>query len=108
MPLSSAGCRKDAAAAWHAERVARLFCATFRGGIVGVPVSDDGSIVINAELVGNDRVDTSIVVGPEGTCACKITVGDTHLASTASDARSFQKVLKNRRSAVGVRARDGV
>ena len=97
---SSAGCRKDAAAAaWHAERVARFFCATFRGGIVGVRVSDDGFIVINAELDGNDRVDTSIVVGPEGTCACRITVGDTHLASTASDARSFQKVLKSRRSA---------
>ena len=86
----------------------RFFGATFGGDIAGVRVSEDGFIAISAGLRGNDRVDASIVVGPEGTCACKISAGDTHLACTASDARSFHQVLKDRLSAVGVRVRDRV
>ena len=97
--------QEAAAAAWHAEPVVCFLYSTFRAGIAGLRVSEDSFIVITAELSGNDRVRASIVAGPEGTCACRISTGDTHLASTASDARLFEQVLKNRLSAVGVRVR---
>ena len=81
-----AECRQDAAAAaWHAERVLRVLCATFGACIAGVRASERGFIVITADLAGDGLVETRIVVGPEGKCACRITAGDTHLASTAPD-----------------------
>ena len=43
------------------------------------------------------RVEARISVGPpEGTFACTMSAGDTHLASTAPDVRSFERVLKER------------
>ena len=100
---ADAGCRKDAAAAaWHAEPVLRFICATFGCGITGMRVNEDGFIVVTAELSAAGAVEASIAVGPEGTCACTVSAGDTHLASTAPDVRSFERVLKDRLAEVGV------
>ena len=64
---SDPACRKDAAAAaWHAEPIVRFLCSTFGDGIVGVAVNEDGLIVTTAELSGDNWVDASIAVGPEG------------------------------------------
>ena len=66
-------CRQDAAAAaWHADPVLRFLCATFGACLAGVSVSEDGFIVITAELTGDGPVETRIVVEPDGTCACRI------------------------------------
>ena len=100
---ADAGCRKDAAAAaWHAEPVLRFICATFDCGIAGMRVNEDGFIVVTAELSAAGAVEASIAVGPEGTYACTVSAGDTHLASTAPDVRSFERVLEERLAEVGV------
>ena len=57
-------------------------------------VSEAGLVVITAELRGDALVQTSIAVAPDGTYACRISAGETHLASTAPDSRSFREVLK--------------
>ena len=102
---ADAGCRKDAAAAgWHAEAVVRFLCATFGCGVGGVQVGEDGFIVIMAELPGDDLVDVSITVGPEGTCAGRVSAGGAHTAATAADARSFETLLTERLAQVGVAA----
>ena len=90
-----------AAAVWHAEPVVRFLCATFGCRIPGMRVSEDGLVVITAELPGEELIEVSIAVGPEGTCGCKISAGETHLASTAADARSCERVLKERLTEVG-------
>ena len=101
--VTDAGCRKDAAAAaWHAESVLRFLCTAFGCGIAGVRVNEDGFIVVTAEVSAAGAVEASIAVGPEGTCACTVRAGDTHLAATAPDVRSFERVLKERLAEVGV------
>ena len=70
-------------------------------------IHEDGFIVITAELPGDELVEASIAVGPDGTYACRISAGDTHLASTAPDAPSFVQVLTSRLAEVGVYGRDG-
>ena len=100
---ANAGCGKDAAAAgWHAEAVVRFLCATFGCGVGSVQVGEDGFIVIAAELPGDNLVEVSITVGPEGTCACRVSAGGAHTAATAADARSFETVLTERLAQVGV------
>ncbi len=100
---ADARCRKDAAAtAWHAEPVPRFICARFGCGIAGMRVNEDGFIVVTAVFRAVGTVEASIAVGPEGTYACTISAGDTHLASTAADVRSFERVLKQRLAEVGV------
>ena len=99
---ADAGCRKAAAAAWHAEAVVRFLCATFSCGVGGVQVGEDGFIVITAALPGDNPVEVSITVGPEGTCACRVSAGGAHTAATAADARSFEAVLTERLAQVGV------
>ena len=100
---SSAGCRRAAAAAaWYAEPTLRFLCARFAAGIARVGVSEDGFIVITAQLLGDNPVEASIAVGPEGTCACRVSAGETHLASTAPDAQSFEAELTERLGEIGV------
>ena len=105
-----AGRRQEAAAAaWHAESVVRFLCATFGGGIAGVRLSEDCFIVIAAEFPENELVEATIAVGPDGTCACKITAGKSHVAATrASPARAFGEVLRKRLAKVGVHGKNGV
>ena len=101
-------CRQDAAAAaWHAEPIIRFLCSTFGDGIAGVRVTEDSFIVITAEFGRDNLIDVIIAVGSEGTCACRISTADTHIASTAPDVRSFEQVLKDRLAAVGVRGEAG-
>ena len=71
--LDAESSRDAAAAAWHAEPVVRFFCSTYGGSIAGVRVSEDSFIVITAEVPGNELVEVTIAVGPDGTCACKVT-----------------------------------
>ena len=73
---------------------------------VSVGVNEGGFVVITAELLGDGPVDASIAVGPEGTFACSISTGDTHLASTATDAQSFEQVLTDRLTQLGVRRQE--
>ena len=83
-----------------------FFCATFGDGIAGVRVNSDGLVVITDELLEDELVEASTMVGPEGTCACKISVGATHLASAAPDAGSFELVLRRRLADVWMRDHD--
>ena len=103
----AAGRRDAAAAAWHAESIVRFFCSTFGDGITGARVSEESHIVVTAELAGDGPVEASIAVGPDGTCACRVSAGDTHVASTAPDVRSFEQVLTERLAEVGVSGQDG-
>ena len=101
-------CRQDAAAAvWHAEPIIRFLCSTFVDGIAGVRVSEDGFLVVMAEFSENEPVEATIAVGPDGTCAHKISAGKAHIAATAPDARSFEQVLKDRLAEVGARGEAG-
>ena len=100
---ADAECRKAAAAAaWHAEPLLRFLHAEFGCAIAGVRVSDDAFIVVTAELSAATAVEASITVGPEGTCACTVSAGDTHLACTAPDVQSFERAVKERLAEVGV------
>ena len=104
---AGAGGAKSAAAAWHAEPVVRFLCTAFDCRIAGVHVSEDGFIVVTAELTGDGPVETGIVVEPDGAYACRISSGDTHLASTAPDPLAFERVVESRLAEVGVRGQDG-
>lgn len=105
---SDAGCRADvAAAAWHADPLVRFLCSTFGDSIVCVRVTEEDFIAFTARFSGDVLIEAGIAVGPEGTCACKISAGDMHLASTAPDVRSFLDILKNRLSEVGVVGKGG-
>ena len=53
------------------------------------------------------EVEATIAVGPDGTCACKISAGEAHVAATAPDARSFEQVLKDRLAEVVARGEAG-
>ena len=100
---ADAGSRKQAAAAaWHAEPVLRFLSAAPGCRVAGVRVNEDGFIVVTAELSAAGGVEASIAVGPEGTYAGTVGAGDTHLACTAPDVRSFERVLKERLAEVGV------
>ena len=88
--------KEAAAAAWHAEPIVRFFCATFGDSIASVRVGEDSFIVISAELPGDEQADVTIPVGPQGTCACRISAGGTHRAATAPDAESFEQILTDR------------
>ena len=103
---AEAGGATAAAAAWHAEPVVRFLCSTFGDRIVGVRVNEEGLVVLTAELSGDEPVEASIAVGPEGACACRISAADTHLATTAPDVQSFERVLRSRLAEVGVRGAD--
>ncbi len=46
-----------------------------------------GRSPITAKLSGEELVEAGIAVGPEITCACRITSSDAHLASTPPHAR---------------------
>ena len=96
---------RDAAAAWHAASVVRLFCSTYGGGVTGVRVNEDSFIVVAAAVPGDDVVDLTIAVGPDGTCACRVSTADGDRASAAPDVRAFEQVLASRLAQVGVRAR---
>ncbi len=98
--------RDAAAAAWHAAAVVRFFCSTYGGTVTGVCVNEDGFIVLMAEVPGDDVIDVTIAVGPDGTCACKVS-GLGHLASAAPDVRAFEQILAVRLAEVGVRGRTG-
>ena len=100
---ADAGCRKDAAAAaWHAEPLLRFLCTSLGCTIAGMRVSEDGFIVVTTELPALAVVEASIAVGPEGSFACTVSAGDTHLACTAPDLRAFERALKERLTEVGV------
>ena len=71
-------------------------------------MNEDGFLVITAEQPGDELVEASIAVGPEGTFACRISPRGAHLASTTPNARSFEDGLMKRLAAVGVHGRDGV
>ena len=62
----NAGRWKDAAAAGHAGAVVRFLCVTFGCGIGSLQVGEDGSIVITAELPGDNLVEVSITVAAGG------------------------------------------
>ena len=99
--------RDAAAAAWHAEPLVRLLCLTYGGDIAGVRVNEDSFIVITAEVSGNEPVGVKIAVGPDGTCACKVSTAHGQAASAAPDARSLEQVLASRLAEAGVQGQGG-
>lgn len=68
--------RDAAAAAWHAESVVRFFCSTYDGAVTAVRVNEDNFIVVSATVPGDDVTDVTISVGPDGTCACKVSTAN--------------------------------
>ena len=92
-----------AAAAWRAEPVVRFFCSTYGGAVTGVRVSEDSFVVIKAEVPGNELVEVTIAVGPDGTCACQVSTARGQLASASPDTRSLEQVLTSRLAELGVR-----
>ena len=94
--------RGTLAAAWRAEPLLRFLSTALGGRVAGAWVNEDGFIAATAEP--SAVVEGSIAVGPAGTCACTVSVGDTHLASTAPDVRSFERVVRERLEEVGVPA----
>ena len=101
--LDAESSRDAAAAAWHAEPVVRFFCSTYGSGIAGVRVSEDSFIVVMAEASGTEPVDVTTAVGPDGTCACKVSTAHGQVASASPDTRSLEQVLASRLAEVGVR-----
>ena len=99
--------RDAAAAAWHAAALVRLFCSTYGGTITGVRVNEESFIVVTATVPGDDVIDVTIAVGPDGTCACKVSTAAGDRASAAPDVRRFEQVLASRLADVGVRGRAG-
>ena len=83
----------------------RFFCATYGGAIAGVRVNEEGFLVFTADPSGEDRVETTITVGPDGTCACRVSTAHGQAATVSPDTRSFERVLADRLADVGVRAR---
>ena len=61
-----------------------------------------------ATVPGDDVIDVTIAVGPDGTCACKVSAADSHLASAAPDVRAFEAILAGRLAEAGVNAQTGV
>ena len=105
--LNAESSRDAAAAAWHAESVVRFFCSTYAGTIAAVRVNEDSFIVLRAEVPGDDVIGVTIAVGPDGTCACRVSTAHGDRASASPDARSLEDVLKGRLAEAGVQVRDG-
>ena len=99
--------RDAAAGAWYAEPVVRFLCSTYGGAIAGVRVNEDSFVVVTAEVSGNEPVEVTIAVGPDGTCACKVSTAHGQVASAALGARSLEQVLASRLPEVGVRGQAG-
>ena len=105
--LGAESSRDAAEAAWHAESVVRFFCSTYAGTIAAVRVNEDSFIVLRAEVPSDDVIDVTIAVGPDGTCACRVSTAHGDRASASPDARSLEDVLKSRLAEAGVQIRDG-
>ena len=101
--LDAGSSRDAAAAAWRAEPVVRFFCSTYGGAVTGVRVSEDSFIVVKAEVPGNELVEVTIAVGPDGTCACKVSTARGQVASASPDPRALEQVLTSRLAELGVR-----
>ena len=54
----------------------------------------------------DDPGEVGIAVWPEGNCAGRTSAADAQLASTAQDARSFERILKSPLAEVGVHGLD--
>ena len=79
------------AAAPRFRDAGRRFLRTSLGcTIAGMRVSGDGFIVVTAGLSAVAVVEASIAVGPEGSFACTVSVGDTRLACTVPDLRGLR------------------
>ena len=98
--------RDAAAAAWHAASVVRFFCSTYGGAVTGMRVNEGSFIVVTATVPGDDVTDATIAVGPDGTCACKVSTADGDLASAAPDVHVFEQVLVGRLAEAGVESRE--
>ena len=85
----------------------RLFCSTYGGAVTGVRVNEDSFVVITATVPGDDVIDVTLAVGPNGTCACKVSAADGDVASAAPDVRAFEDVLAGRLAEVGVHGQTG-
>ena len=105
--LDTGSSRDAAAAAWRAEPVVRFFCSTYGGAITGVRVSEDSFIVVKAEVPGNELVEVTIAVGPDGTCACQVSTVRGQVASASPDPRALEQVLTSRLTELGVRGQAG-
>ena len=99
--------RDAAAAAWHAASVVRFFCSTYGGAVTGVRVNEDNFVVIAATVPGDDVIDVTLAVGPDGTCACKVSTAGGQRASAAPDVRAFEQVLAGRLAEAGAHAQTG-
>ena len=83
----------------------RFFCSTYGGAVARVRVNEEGFIVITAEAPGDDVIDVTIAVGPDGTCACKVSTVGGQGASAAPDVRAFEQVLTRGLAEVEVHGR---
>ena len=54
-----------------------------------------------ATVPGDDVIDVTIAVGPDGTCACKVRTADGDGASASPDVRAFEEILAGRLAEAG-------
>ena len=67
-------------------------------------MNEEGFIVSTANVSGDRPVAVTIAVGPDETCACRVSTADGHRASAAPDVRTFEQVLKSRMAEVRMQA----
>ncbi len=67
-------------------------------------MNEESFIVLRAQVPGDDVLNVTIAVGPDGACARKVTTTEGHLASPAPDVRAFEQVLASRLAEVKVHA----
>lgn len=84
------------AAAGHAGSVVGFFCSTYGGGVTGVRVNEGSFMLAMATIPGDDVVDVTVAVGPDGRHACRVSTADGHVASVAPDVRVLEQVLAGR------------
>ena len=70
-------------------------------------MGEDSFIVITAEVPGNELIEVSIAVGPDGTCACRVNKSRGQIASASPDTRALEQVLASRLAELGVRGPAG-
>ena len=107
--LDTGSSRDAAAAAWRAEPVVRFFCSTYGGAVTGVRVSEDSFIVVKGEISGDELVEVTIAVGPDGTWRVPGQHGPrAGCVRLAPDPRALEQVLTSRLAELGVRGQGAV
>ena len=59
----------------------------------------------HGQVPSDDVIDVTVAVGPDGTCACKVSRADGHRVFASPDVRAFEQMLASRLAEVSVPGR---